>query len=132
MVSKQYMSKGWSACGVWEGRVTMSNLNAWAYSIDSKMTWELCPSKINRWQLILKVMPEIVYLKKARNSLNNKQIIQVSSMMPCMSPICDCQCNYPTIILFWKWKTLVLLPLLHSFHNRQLNNLEICEWCYKL
>jgi hypothetical protein len=61
---------------VWDGKVIMFNPNFYACSIISKETWLSCPSKINKCLLIENTTPRANFLKKNKNFMNNKKVIQ--------------------------------------------------------
>jgi len=66
---KQAMSKGYSAWDVWEGNVTISNMNACACSIASRVTWDPWPSKMSKCLFVREIPPNIDLLKKKKKSL---------------------------------------------------------------
>jgi hypothetical protein len=69
---KKVKPKGYRACEVWEGKVIISKPKDFAYYIDSKVIWDPCSSKINKWWLVVKIPFGIDQLKKEKNSLKKK------------------------------------------------------------
>ncbi len=61
---KQATSKGWSAWDVFEGKIIMLSPKSLVCSIASRVTWDPCPSKINRCLLVRDTSPSINLLKK--------------------------------------------------------------------
>ncbi len=61
---KQVMSKGCNAWDVCEGKVNIFNLNAYACSIASRVTWDPWPLKINKCLFNRKIPLGIDLLKK--------------------------------------------------------------------
>ncbi len=72
---KQNTTNGPNACDVCDGNVIMPNPNSFTYSIASRVTWMLCPFKINKCQLLKDIPLGIDLLKKAIDSLNMKVVI---------------------------------------------------------
>jgi len=72
---KQATFKGCSAWDVCEGHVTISNPNACACSIASRVTWDPWPSKMNKCMFMKKISPNIDFLKKERKSLKINAVI---------------------------------------------------------
>jgi hypothetical protein len=68
------MSKGYNAWDVCEGKVTISNPNACACLIASKMTWHPWPLKSNKCLFVKKIPSSIDFLKKKQNSLKRNVI----------------------------------------------------------
>jgi hypothetical protein len=61
---------------VWDGKVIMFNPKFYACSIISKETWLSCPSKTNKCLLVENIVPITNFLKKNKNLMNNKEVIQ--------------------------------------------------------
>ncbi len=74
---KQYTCNGCNSYGVFDGNVIMSNLNSFAYSIASRVTWLSCPSITNKCWLLRDIPPRFDLLKKDKSSLNKKVVIHV-------------------------------------------------------
>ncbi len=66
---KQVKSKGCNACEVWEGKMIVFKPKDFAYNIDSKVIWDPCSFKINKWRLVVEIPFGIDQLKKEKNSL---------------------------------------------------------------
>lgn len=76
-IKQNVMSRGCKACDVWEGKVIMLKSNSsCAYSIASKVIWLPWPSRISKCRLVRETHLRINLLKKHKNCLNKKQIIQ--------------------------------------------------------
>ncbi len=69
------MFKGYNAWDVCEGNVTVSNPNACACSIASRVTWDPWPSKMNICLFVGEIPPNIDLLKKERKSLKINVVI---------------------------------------------------------
>lgn len=62
-------------CDVGDGKVIMSNLNFYAYSIVFRATWLPCPSKTNKCRLVKDTLPKTNFLKKVKNFVKKEEII---------------------------------------------------------
>jgi hypothetical protein len=71
---KQTTSKGESAWDVYEGKMIIFNPNFCAYSIAFKVTWDPCPSKMNRCLLVWGIPPNINLLGE-KKFLERKVVI---------------------------------------------------------
>lgn len=102
-------------CGI----VRWSCLNAYFVlgDIVFKVTWLPCPSRTSKCLLLKETPPKIKFLKKERNSLNKKEVIQAFLALPCKSMVWRVYCSLPTIFLPWRCRTLVKQTLWHSLHN---------------
>jgi len=69
------MCKGCSAWDVYEGKVPISNLNAYACSISSRVTWDPWPLKMSKCLFIKEIPFGIDLLEKERNSLKRNVVI---------------------------------------------------------
>jgi hypothetical protein len=74
---KQARCKGCSAWDACEGKVTTSNLNAYACSIASRVTWDPWPWKMNKCLFIREIPFGIDLLKKEKNSLKRNVVVDV-------------------------------------------------------
>jgi hypothetical protein len=72
---KQTTFKGCSAWDVCEGNVTISNPNACAYSIASRVTWDPWTSKMSKCLFVKEIPLGIDLLKKENKSLKINAII---------------------------------------------------------
>jgi hypothetical protein len=63
---KQATSKGWTACHVCEGKIIISNLNYLVCSIASRVTWDPCPSKVNKCLFVKDIPLSIDLLKRQK------------------------------------------------------------------
>ncbi len=83
---KHERSKG---CEIWDGRVTMSKPNWWAYSIACKVPRNPWPSKISRWQLVKRSHQELTFWKKIETFWTNKLSSKPSFALPYMRLVCN-------------------------------------------
>ncbi len=70
---------GYKIYDVWDGKVIMPNPNSCACFIVFRVTWLPCPSKTNKCWLVKTIPLGINFLKKAKNSLNKKKVIQTDA-----------------------------------------------------
>jgi hypothetical protein len=116
---KQVKSKRCNACEVWEGKVIISKPKDCAYSIDYKLIWDPCPSKISECWLVVEIPLGIDQLKKERNSFLKK-------CHPCFFWYCH------AYTYFANFDIIIFQSL--TFENTkfwQLINPKIWEWCCK-
>jgi hypothetical protein len=74
---KQVTSKGYDAWDLCEGNVTISNPNACACSIVSRVTWDPWPSKMKRCLFVRKIPLGIDLLNKEKKSLKINIVLHV-------------------------------------------------------
>jgi hypothetical protein len=116
---KQIKFKSCNGCELWKGKVIISKPKDCAYYIDSKVIWDPCSSRINKWWLVVEIPFGTYQLKKEKNSLKKNMSSMFFLVFPCMYLFCKIWYNHFSISHLWKWKSWqLIIP-------------EIWEWCCK-
>jgi hypothetical protein len=69
---EQLTPKSWSACDVCEGKVIISNPNSLIHSIALKVSWDPCPSKMNKCLFVRDIPLGLTSWKKIKNPWKSK------------------------------------------------------------
>jgi hypothetical protein len=115
---KQNIFNGYKTCDAWDGRIIMFNLNSYACSIASNVTWLPWPSKTNKCQLVKDIPLGTNFFKKIKKLLEQeKKTSKLSFTLLCKVLVCKIWCNHPILFHLWKCKTMVKHMLQHLLHN---------------